>query len=36
VRVVPTERIATLVTDDAAPAGTLDAFRARGVDVVVA
>lgn len=35
VRVVPTDRIDTLVTDEGAPADAVDAFRSRGVDVVL-
>jgi DeoR/GlpR family transcriptional regulator of sugar metabolism len=34
-RLVGTERISCLFTDDAAPAATVDALRARGVDVVL-
>ena len=32
----PTERIATLITDENAPADALETLRARGVDVIVA
>jgi DeoR family transcriptional regulator of aga operon len=35
-RICPIERIGTLVTDSGAPAETLDAFRAAGVEVVCA